>query len=68
MASPARPAPAPLPSEERPRFKPHPDDEAEIRAAAEDVAAGRLLSPEKSAAVLRWLETGEGPDPCDSSG
>jgi predicted transcriptional regulator len=52
---------------ELPRVRLHPDDEAELRAGLEDVAAGRVLSPEESEAYLRWLETGEGPNPCESS-
>jgi hypothetical protein len=63
VASPARPKAVPVPAApEHPRFKPHPDDEAEIRAAAEDVAAGRLirLSP---AELERWEKTGEWPEP-----
>lgn len=37
-------------------WKPHPDDEAAVRAADESVDRGELLSPEASEAFVRWLE------------
>ena len=37
-------------------WKPHPDDEADVRAADESVDRGELLSPEASEAFVRWLE------------
>jgi hypothetical protein len=37
-------------------WKPHPDDEGDVREAAESVERGELLSPEASEAFLRWLE------------
>ncbi len=37
-------------------WKPHPDDEAEVREAAESVERGEILSAEASEAFLRWLE------------
>jgi hypothetical protein len=37
-------------------WKPHPDDEADVREAIESVDRGELLSPEGSEAFLRWLE------------
>lgn len=37
-------------------WKPHPDDEAELRAAMEDAVAGRLLSVEQSEEFLQWME------------
>jgi hypothetical protein len=40
-------------------WKPHPDDEADIREALESVERGELLSVEASEAFLRWLEGGE---------
>ena len=35
---------------------PHPDDVDDVRAAMEDVVAGRLLSAEQSAEFHAWLE------------
>ncbi len=43
------------------RWKPHPDDEAELREAITAAERGELLSPEASEAFLRWLE-GNGDD------
>jgi hypothetical protein len=37
-------------------WKPHPDDEADVREALESVERGELLSVEASEAFLRWLE------------
>ncbi|HEY3234183.1 MAG TPA: hypothetical protein VGJ84_05675 [Polyangiaceae bacterium] len=37
-------------------WKPHPDDEVEVREAMEAVERGELLSVEASEAFLRWLE------------
>jgi hypothetical protein len=37
-------------------WKPHPDDERDVRDAAESVERGELLSPEASEAFLRWIE------------
>jgi hypothetical protein len=37
-------------------WKPHPDDEVDVREAAESVGHGELLSPEASETFLRWLE------------
>lgn len=37
-------------------WKPHPDDDADVREAAESVERGELLSIEASEAFLRWLE------------
>jgi hypothetical protein len=37
-------------------WKPHPDDEAEVREAFESVDRGEILSAEESEAFLRWLE------------
>jgi hypothetical protein len=45
-----------------PVFVPHPDDEAAVREAFDESKKDDLLSPEKSRAYLRWLETGEAPD------
>jgi hypothetical protein len=42
--------------EARKRWKPHPDDEAEVNEALESVDRGELLSPEASEAFVRWLE------------
>lgn len=48
---------APEPSHApRKLWKPHPDDEAEVREAAEGVDRGEVLSAEASEAFLRWLE------------
>jgi hypothetical protein len=46
-------------------MQPHPDDVADLRAAADAADRGELLTPEQSEAYLRWLETGEGPCPVD---
>ena len=40
-------------------WKPHPDDEAEVREAMESVDRGELLSVEASEAFVRWLEGGD---------
>jgi hypothetical protein len=40
-------------------WKPHPDDEADVREALESVDRGELLSAEASEAFLRWLEGGD---------
>jgi hypothetical protein len=37
-------------------WKPHPDDEADVREALESVERGELLSAEASEAFLCWLE------------
>jgi hypothetical protein len=37
-------------------WKPHPDDEADVREAAESAERGELLSTEASESFLRWLE------------
>jgi hypothetical protein len=37
-------------------WKPHPDDEADVRDAAVSVERGELLSVEASESFLRWLE------------
>jgi hypothetical protein len=37
-------------------WKPHPDDEADVRDAIEAVERGEILSVEVSEAFLRWLE------------
>ena len=47
----------PEPSQQaRKLWKPHPDDEADVREALESVDRGELLSVEASEAFLRWLE------------
>jgi hypothetical protein len=40
-------------------WKPHPDDEADVREALASVERGELLSVEASEAFLRWLEGGD---------
>lgn len=40
-------------------WKPHPDDEADVREAMESVDRGEILSVEASEAFLRWLEGGD---------
>jgi hypothetical protein len=45
--------------EARKRWKPHPDDEADVREAMESVDRGELLSVDASEAFLRWLEGGD---------
>ena len=37
-------------------WKPHPDDEGDVREALASVERGELLSAEASAKFLRWLE------------
>ena len=37
-------------------WKPHPDDDAEVREALESVERGEVLSPDASERFLRWLE------------
>lgn len=37
-------------------WKPHPDDELDVREAAESVERGEVLSAEASEAFLQWLE------------
>jgi len=37
-------------------WKPHPDDEGDVREAIESVERGELLSPDASERFLRWLE------------
>jgi len=37
-------------------WRPHPDDEADVRAAVESAERGELLSVEASEAFIRWLE------------
>jgi hypothetical protein len=37
-------------------WKPHPDDELDVREAAESVERGDILSAEASEGFLRWLE------------
>jgi hypothetical protein len=62
-----------------PLFVPHEDDKADVRDAFDETKPEALLSPEESAAYVRWLETGEAPDhlkqyfetgerPCPASG
>jgi hypothetical protein len=46
-------------SEARKLWKPHPDDEADVREAMESVERGELLSVEASESFLRWLEGGD---------
>jgi hypothetical protein len=36
-------------------WKPHPDDEADLKEAFASVDRGELLSPEASEAFVRWL-------------
>jgi hypothetical protein len=40
-------------------WKPHPDDEADVREALESVERGELLSVEASEVFLRWLQGGD---------
>jgi hypothetical protein len=37
-------------------WRPHPDDEADVREAIAAAERGEVLSPEASEAFLRWLE------------
>ena len=39
-------------------WKPHPDDEADVREALESVERGEVLSVGASEAFLKWLEGG----------
>lgn len=40
-------------------WKPHPDDDEEVREALASVERGELLSVDASAKFLQWLEGGE---------
>jgi len=40
-------------------WRPHPDDEAEVRSALESVDRGELLPVEASESFVRWLEGGD---------
>jgi hypothetical protein len=40
-------------------WKPHPDDEADVREAMQSVDRGEVLSTEASEAFLKWLEGGD---------
>jgi hypothetical protein len=42
--------------EPSPRWKPHPDDEADLVEAFAAADRGEFLSPDASEAFLRWLE------------
>lgn len=42
--------------DERRFWKPHPDDEADVRDAIASAERGEVLSPAASEAFLRWLE------------
>jgi hypothetical protein len=53
-------APSALP--ERKLQRVHPDDEAEL--AKEGPEQFVEFNAEQTESYLRWLETGEGPDPC----
>ncbi|HEX2873587.1 MAG TPA: hypothetical protein VHP33_20150 [Polyangiaceae bacterium] len=46
-------------------WKPHPDDEGEVRQALASVERGELLSVDASAKFLRWLEGSEDESWCD---
>ena len=56
------PGQAPSAPPERKLHRLHPDDEAEL--AKESTEQVVELNSEQTEAYLRWLETGEGPDPC----
>lgn len=43
-------------SQRRTLWKPHQDDEADVREAIASAERGELLSPAASEALLRWLE------------
>lgn len=45
------------------QYRPHPSDEAEVRAAFAEAERGEVLTAEESESVIRWLESGEGPCP-----
>ncbi len=44
-------------------YRPHPEDEAQVRAAFAEADRRELLSVEDSENVIRWLESHEGPCP-----
>lgn len=56
------PAGAPSESPKRKLHRLHPDDEAELAVEGSDEVVE--LDAKQTEAYLRWLETGEGPDPC----
>lgn len=47
---------------ERKLHRLHPDDEAELAKGPDEQVVA--LDPKQTEAYLRWLETGDGPDPC----
>jgi len=49
-------------------WKPHPDDEADVRDAMQSVECGEVLSVEASDAFLRWLEGSDDESWGDKSG
>ena len=59
MSDPVR---APSAPPERKLHRLHPDDEAELATEGDELVVE--LDAEQTEAYLRWLETGEGPDPC----
>jgi hypothetical protein len=59
MSDPSR---APSTPPERKLHRLHPDDEAELAKQADERVVE--LDAKQTEAYLRWLETGEGPDPC----
>jgi hypothetical protein len=63
MASKSTPQRAQRSDLSAPRYLPHPDDAEEVRRAFEETERGELLDAETNEAILRWLETGEGPCP-----
>ncbi|HEX3344675.1 MAG TPA: hypothetical protein VHS09_08890 [Polyangiaceae bacterium] len=56
------PSTKPKASGREPTDVPHPDDEAEVRAALAAVERGEILSAEESAEYLRSLLGDESPD------
>ena len=59
MSDPVR---APSTPPERKLHRLHPDDEAALAKEPDERVVE--LDAEQTEAYLRWLETGEGPDPC----
>lgn len=64
MSDPAR---APSFPPERKLHRLHPDDEAELAKEADEPERFVELDSKQTEGYLRWLETGEGQDPCASA-
>ena len=58
--------PVPWEDVKRKLFEPDPRDADELQTAFEAVERGDVWSVEKSAAYIKWMETGEGDEPMDT--